>query len=354
MASRRRLVLGVLGVALLGTCAYQCTSAERAGPPMWTEDDLPALPPSEDNGWQILQDRLQAGLEVPALPDDVEMIVASLDTNAPAETWTQLVEQRDAFGGFMAKVEDDRALVLWRRSMKAPAFADACPVEITGDCRHFGMFQLHRVAASEVLWWTVRDDAETALELTTTMIERQARYLRGARGPMGARVALAMLQESLGLGALLQYRIDEGAEVPEPALDAYRAALESIDLDRTILEQIVIGEYLLARDALAHVSKAEGTELLGDSFWPPRWLYDEGYAAARVDERYEAVIAVARDPAAPIPEPEEPGWTDRILHPVSTSLLMVLDPRMLLVGHVVDMRDELSAVESTRSALLRD
>ena len=354
MASRRRLVLGVLGIAVLATCAYQCSSAEPAGPPMWTEDDLVPLPPSEDNGWQLLQDRLQAGLEVPALPDDVDTIVALLDTNAPADTWTQLVEQRDALGGFMAKMEDDRAFALWRRSMKAPAFTDACPVVITGNCRHFEMFKLHRVATAQVLWWAVRDDVETALELTTTMIERQAGYLRGARGPMGGRVALAMLQESLALGALLQYRIDEGAEVPGPVLAAYRVALESIDLDRAILEQIVIGEYLFARDALTQVGKAEGAELLGDSLWPPRWLYDESYAAARVDERYEAVIAVARDPAAPVPEAEDPTWTDRVLHPASTMLLTALDPRMLLVGQVVEMRQELSAVESTRSALLRD
>ena len=353
MASRRRLVLGVVGIALLGTCAYQCTSAEPPGAPKWTEDDLVALPAAEDNGWQILQGELLGGLAVPELPEDVEMIVGALDGTPPEESWQQLVEQRDVLGQFMANL-DGNPLDVWRRSVKAPAFADACPRVITADCRHFDMFRLHRVATGEAMWWAVRGDVETALELTTEMIEQQAGYLRSARGPMGARVSLAMLQTSLALAAMLHHRIDEGAEVPTEVLDAYRKALESIDLDPAILEQMVIGEYLYARDALAQVEQAEGSEMLGDTFWPPRWLYDEGYAAARIDETYQAVIAVARDPAAPIPEHEEPSWTDRVLHPVSTMLLMALDPRMLLVGQVVDMREELSALESTRSALLRD
>lgn len=353
MASRRRLVLGVLGIAVLGTCAYQCTSAEPAGPPKWTEADLPALPASENNGWQLLQDELHGGLVVPTLPEDVEAIVAGLDGATPGESWAQLLEQRDVLGSFMTSL-DDGALDAWNRSLKASAFADACMRTITADCRHFDIFRLHRVATAEAMWWAVRGDVETAFEKATAMIEQQAGYLRGARGPMGARVSLAMLQTTLALAAMLHHRVDEGAEVSEPVLAAYRGALESVDLDRAILEQIVIGEYLFARDALAQVSQAEGAELLGDSFWPPRWLYDEGYAAARVDERYEAVIAVARDPAAPVPEAEEPSWTDRVLHPASTMLLMALDPRMLLVGQIVDMRDELSAVESTRSALLRE
>ena len=354
MASRRRLVVGVLGIALLGTCAYQCRASEPAGPPVWTAEDLPALPPEKDNGWQLLQDRLLGGLEIPTLPDDVETLVAMLDEDPPAQLWEDLAELKPALHQLIESRVGARALAVWYRSTDAPTFADACPPTIGNDCRQFQMFQLHRVAVADALWRAARGDVETGFEMATVLIERAGRYLRSARGPMGARVSVEMLETSLALAALLHHRVDEGAEVSPEVMDAYRGALESIDLDGEILEQMVVGEYLYARDALAHIQQAEGSEMFGDGLWPPRWLYDEQHAAAQIDAAYDPVMALARDAAAPIPEHEEPGWSDRLLHPVSTTLMMVLDPRILLVNQVVDVRNALSELESTRSALLRD
>ena len=354
MATRGRLVLAVVGIAVLVTCAYKCTSAEPAGAPLWTADDLPTLPPARDNGWQSLQDALTVDLVVPELPDEVEDIVAMLHEREPEESWELLRAQRITLEKLVESPAVADALESWHHAVDAPAFADACPMTITSDCRQFDMFRLHRVAMAEAMWHAARGDEATALERTTAMIDQQGRYLRSARGPMSGLVSVTMLKTTLAFSAMLGARIDDGAEVPVSVRERHRGAVEALDLDPSILERIVIGEYLYARDALAQIENVEGSQSLGDTFWPPRWLHDPSHAAARLDEAYEPVMALARDPAAPVPEAVDPTWSERVLHPVSATLMLSLDPRRLLAGQVADMRDELSELQTARNAVLRD
>ncbi|MGH1345355.1 MAG: hypothetical protein ACRBN8_27580 [Nannocystales bacterium] len=351
MGPRHKLVLAVLGISALGTCAYRCTASSTPAPARWTADDLPPVP--SDNGWQTLQDTFSNGAMTPEIPDATRDAIAMLGNVSARESWASITPLRLELERFVQSPEGSRAIARWAHGTEATAFADACPMNMSVRCHHFDMFRLHRVALAEALWHAVRGDEDAALQRAAVMIRHQAQYLRSARGPMSARVSAAMLLASLGLAAVLQLRVAQGAEVSAQTQESLVTALESIDVDAAILQNIVIGSYLYTRDALAQVNSANGAAVLGDdTFWPPHWLYDEAHATARFNTAYETVMELARDPSTALPEAPEPTWTDRVLHPVTTTLLMVLDPRTLLAGQVVAMRDEFSEIQSARMALL--
>ncbi len=272
---------------------------ESPPPPLWTVDDLPALPSESDNGWVEIRDHAEV-LKTPASSQSESATTAvrqavrdarSDKTMTRAELATRLSQVRQAAGQLR------EPMALCRRAIARPRFVNSCPVGppthpdtqcpsplLVLACADFGHFEVLEMASQERF-----DEAGVA---AATLLRKHLDYAASPRTLVDQMVALSIVKEDLYLAEAL-------SRWSEPhALAPLRRQVASLQRETIRLELAAIREYLHVKTIIEQMAADPSRALLlggGDTM--PRaftgvfdtgasLLLDEGATLRQLNELY--------------------------------------------------------------------
>ncbi len=295
MTSFARWGAGFAGVALALAALWAGENAfhhEPSPAPLFTEGDLPALPPPADNGWSTFQ----AGTKVSVaeVPPDLRRLCA------PAEeprSFSEVVAQAGPVAHFVA--DSDRSIQLLESALAQPAFADACGIGVDAHCSYLPLLAAHQAVELAVLHRALQGHWNHALGSATALLRGDAGLLSSFRTFASEAIAMAGARRSVALASLLAAGLTatRGEATREPlapgATGALLAAVTALGAANVDLRRSVIAEHLLA---------ARAVEAFAAGTLRERLLLDPGQTLRLLDERTAAAAAFAEAPeTAPPP-----------------------------------------------------
>ncbi len=268
-ARRRRLLLVVvlLAVVFAATAIALRSVWSRQGPPLWTADDLPPLPPTSDNGWPIAE-ATAAGIEPFDIGDPMQPVLdAMLADRGGAHrgaTWEVLIAARPDLDAKLQTSTTRALLRQWRRATAAADYADACPLDRQDGCPSLGMQYLHQIVLVRALAYAVDEDWDSALREAAAAVRVCGRSLTSARGVAAAAIALEAAQQALVAADLLLWRHDPERDGAAQARAMVLAEVAALDPGPTPLRHALIGHYLRTESQLDSRASEQGSPLLYD------------------------------------------------------------------------------------------
>jgi hypothetical protein len=305
---RRRLRRGALAAVLalptvVGLWAFVLWATARPLPaPLWTDADLPAPPPREQNGWVALSPSV-----VGAVPhgDGATAKVLALRAEDPAPRLARVAAQRPAIDGLLDTPAAREKLAAFEHAVELPRFADACAPAVEADCHLLARYNVERLAMLEAL----RHGADGRWGQGLTLAARTARadldLAASTRSLVSHLLALSLLPQSLDVTVALlgAHKQANAAPLDGAAIDALRSlsrSLAAFDPEQLSARRGVIAEYLMMRRVLV---TGEGIdETFGRA--PASILLDRGATQLELDRVASAAMAAALGKAPP-PRPDE-------------------------------------------------
>ena len=308
---------------------------------LFTEADLPKLPPPDENGWQIVKNEIPS-IGEPQRPD--KEITEISDGKATFDgRWSRAEGRAQKIADVARDEKTKRWLALIDKAAARPRFADACPMTFEPDCPR----PLHLLALHQMQEATVLDDAlsqrwNDAFSRVVKMVHVDTEFLPSARSTLTLAVARAEVHRTVKLVDILldgaahekeQGRGPDGAQLIRFARDIEPLFEKVHDEDMEPM-RVVIAEYLFSVYAIEHLTdSAQGRLSRGSSI-----LYDPNHTLEMLNERFEKYVAFARsDGAGEAPKfPSNRLWFLR--NPYGHLLLEVT--RGTLENHVPTMRKD--------------
>lgn len=189
---RRRLVAAVVALPVLSVAVY--LGAHQLGPefePRWSEADLPALPPEEDNGWLLIAD------EPLGTPPGASGVVATLERDMPSVDAARLVRDRPAVEEYLSDVRAEVALL--DIALDEPRFVDASPLTFAADHDGITVNLLAGVRAHllDALLMAVDGDVHAAWRTIGRVGRAVFDFTRNARLVVPCAVGVIMVRRAL-------------------------------------------------------------------------------------------------------------------------------------------------------------
>jgi hypothetical protein len=263
-------------------------------PARYTAASLQAAPLAEQNGWRDLQRGLvppagSAGLRAPELPRALDDMVSSKVPPRPEALQEKMPAARVA----LADPKTQQVLGVYRAAIGRPRFADDCAAGLVQGCQLLPLVRLHRLEELAILGaWGEGDWAGAARSVTAQL-----------RADVDA--ATSSLQKSLALADTLAGHppaagLGEANSPTAEAADGLLRALGLLDPGRLGLDQALVVEYLLGREAIESLEASAEAPL---SVLPGRGLlfYDAGRTSEEFDRSFAAWAAFVADPSRPPP-----------------------------------------------------
>lgn len=258
--------------------AHWIFGAKREAP-IWTEADLPPLPPASENGWHEAHEitiTTPADLTRDVLDDPNKEDVSAANAH------------RDAIDAFLLHDEAVRAKVeQLRTAIAKPHFADDCPLTLDARCNTIKWADTHRALLLKAYSLGWHEGAEESMKHVATMLRADIEAAQTTRTAISHIVSLTALLETMEMADVLSRRpaIAHGIE---DALEALRP--EKLDWRRTVISEYV----LLGRP---------DTRAIGEMLHlHPLMPYDAGRTDRETDRR-----ARANYDGKPIKEPAREG-----------------------------------------------
>lgn len=280
---------------------------------LFTQADLPPIPPPVDNAWEVLNNEVAATNE-PERPD--KDIGAICDGKA---TFTDRWARAEAHAEQLAKIASDGQTVKWLgvidKAAALPHYADACPVQFTPKClRPLSLLAWHQLQEAVVLDAAVHHRWEDAFVRALQMTRMDTQFLPSARSTLNQSVARADVHRSIKLidtlldGAAHQKESGQGPDATRLTefarqIEALLVRVQEKDVDPL---KAVIAEYLFAVYAVEHLTEVPNSRFSRFS----SILYDQGHTLEMLNGQYEQYVAFARaGGTGPAPVFRRPwGW----------------------------------------------
>lgn len=298
----RLLVVVALVLLLLPPGLYLGINAALRGPapaPAYTERDLPALPPAEENGWAVVAangHRAFRGIDTPT-----PLLALCRHEDETAERippYSEVTAKLDAMRAFVAERDHEAALAELHRALEKPSFVDACSLEVGSDCPLTELARAHHLAESEVMLAFAEGRTVAAFEEASRLFRASLSYASAPRSPVAAVLGVTVLRRDVELGARLASGLDASAWPRTPELEAavrgYLAPYEALASAPLSMRSGIVGDYVSMRSMVLPILEgrgASGTDLglLGRV----RAFTDPRDSMRRLDRYYVALVAFA-------------------------------------------------------------
>lgn len=266
--------------------------------PVWTEADLPPLPPANENGWH---DAHEITISTPA---DLTQQVLDANGRGNVEAAT---EHRDAIDGFLLRDPAVHAkLEQLEAALDKPHFVDDCPLTLDARCNTVRWADTHRALLLRAYSFRWQDGNAVAVESIDRTLRADIEAARTSRTAISHMVALTALQEALETAEAL---LGAPGAAPSKALENTVSQLQPKDLDA---RRMVISEYVLIGRP---DEKAMGEMLHLHPLMP----CDAGRTDREIDRR-----ARANYEGKPIPEPAREGEFWWVWNPRGKTMIDVM------------------------------
>jgi len=243
--------LVLLVAVLLGGCHYALPAGlSEEEQPLWTEADLPPLPPDADNGWVVFGEGIGTLSRMSSLPSDLSYLVHPDDVEFAEVTWADARDLGQEIDSFLGEESNLTCARFMLHAMAKPRFADACGISSEARCPAIEMLESHRGATLieiHAALWGFWDEAAMG---TSRMLRQSFDLVVSSRRPSTRAVSLIMGRMPIALaGTLLAgWEEDTGGGHRDPdvrrALAGLCAEVEAFDPRDIDPWQPMIGEYL--------------------------------------------------------------------------------------------------------------
>lgn len=296
-----RIVIGAIASVLILVLAWVAAQLllRRPYPPLlYTEADLPKLPASADNGWELLKNELHA---VGDLGRPAKEITEISDPKATfTDRWTRATAQAQKLSNLARDEKTKQWLGVIDKVAAHPRFVDACPITFEPDCpRSLQFLYLHQMQEAVVLHDALEHRWKEAFVRAEKMMRLDVEFLPSSRSILTQAISRAHVHRTMKLvdvlldGVALEKQPDQrpdAARLTQLAND-FGPLLNAIHEEDLAPLRAVIAEYLFsayALDQLAHAPKA-GRFSRGSIL-----LYDPGHALEMLNDRFRQYTAFAQ------------------------------------------------------------
>lgn len=342
---------GVLLVVWLGA---QLALRRPRPAPLWTEADLPPLPPAAENGRALVDARVRPSNSPPDTPRPLQDLLRPTGA-APADRWVRVEPLAPTITSLLKDPSVQPWLTLLDEAYARPRFADACPMSFDANCPMMQPFQAHRLQEVAALQEGLQGRWPEALARAERSLRANLDLMSSARGFVAYTMGMSNAHRSV---ELIHTLLDGHARAGQPTAGADLtpvasrivsdlAGLREADLH---MQRAVIGQYLHFVQSLDMVSR--GTPMMGVSSTSiAARLFDPGQTLEVANEYFTRLMAAARDPRAV--KPPEPytlgaGWWLN-----NATGKRVLSVTLLDFSYIRDKEAEKAALLTEKESLLR-
>ncbi len=345
-SKRTRWIL--IGVVVAAVAAVVTMVSMRRGSVadverLWSEADLPTLPPTASNGWQVVVDaRAQLPVDYPTENlAEVSALLADPDT-----VWSEL-EARDAtMSPIIAAFKRSAYRDVWHRARALPTFADACAWVAMADCPTIMLVQLHRIAVLDFLLDARGEHWDEALEGMHRLLQIELDFQASARDVVAQVAAAEMLAD--GMSATVALVTRAGAQGQQPQLRAKLLELASTAEFGPHLDRAVVAHYLRTMVGLEQLAAAQATAgVPGDL---ATWLFSPAKTGAELNRYFRVLMKVVTDEAGR-PEPADAQACQLRFDPAGCQLLEIAATVHQLRDHRDQVLRALARVEAAQAKL---
>jgi hypothetical protein len=280
---------------------------------MFTQADMPNLPPIADNGWEILKNELGPNIQVPRPDKDI----ASLsDPKATfTDRWTRATANATKLAAVAGDEQNRKWIAVIDKAAALPYFADGCPIALEPQCpRPVQLLNLHQMQEAVVLHEALTGHWDEAFARTIQMMRTDDLFLPSARSTLDQAVARSILHRTVKLvDIVLDGAAEEKKEGRGPGAAQLAEFARKIDPLVTRIREddlspmkTVVAEYLYSVQILEHLHYFPQSR----SRYLREVFYDPGHTLEMLNERFEKYVAFAKANAAgPVPEfPRKWNW----------------------------------------------
>lgn len=310
---------------------------------LWSDADLPTLPPTASNGWQVVVDA-KAQLPVDYPTENLAEVSALLAD--PDAVWTEL-EARDAtMSPIIAAFKRSAYRDVWHRARALPRFADACAWVAMADCPTVMLVQLHRIAVLDFLLDARGGHWDEALEGMHRLLQIELDFQASARDVVAQVAAAEMLAD--GMSATVALVTRAGTEGHEPQLRSALLELASTAAFGPHLDRAVVAHYLRTMVGLEELAAAQAKTAIPHELGT--WLFSPAKTGAELN-RYFGVLMTVATADAGTPEPADAKQCQLRFDPAGCQLLEVAATAHLLPDHRDQVLAALARVEAAQAKL---
>lgn len=280
---------------------------------MFTQADLPPVPPANENGWEILKNELRPKMQLQRIDKDVASLCDAKATFT--DRWTRTTTHAAKLATVARDEEIRKWMTIIDKAAALPHYADGCPIELEPECpRPLQLLNLHQMQEAIVLNDALTGHWEAAFARTVDMLRMDDLFLPSARSVLGQAVARSHVHRTLKLvevlldGAAEEKKAGRGPEVAQIAefarkMDPLVLRIQESDLSPV---KVVVAEYLYSIQLLEHVNYFPQAR----SRYLREIFYDPGHTLEMLNDRFDKYVTFAKSNAAgPIPEfPRKWNW----------------------------------------------
>lgn len=280
---------------------------------MFTQADLPALPPPADNGWEILKNEISPKTQVKRIDKDLASLCDAKATFT--DRWTRTTTNASKLATVARDEEIRKWMAMIDKAAALPHYADGCPIELEPPCpRPLQFLNLHQMQEAIVLNDALTGHWENAFTRATNMLRMDDLFLPSARSTLDQAIARSHVHRTLKLvdvlldGAAEEKKAGRGPEAAQLSefarkIDPLVMRIQENDLSPM---KTVVSEYLYSIRLLEHLNYFPQAR----SRYVREIFYDPGHTLEMLNGRFDEYVTFAKSNAAgPVPEfPRKWNW----------------------------------------------
>jgi len=283
---------------------------------LWTEADLPALPPAPDNGWLVFSNKRLGN------PNVSSSLTALCDGKAHPSALAAWQEARKLRGDVVAVVSDrgnEARIDGLREAYLEPQFRDACPLDIEADCPWIPLLRTHQLVELSLLDRAMDGHFEEAFTGADLLARGDLSFVVSSRTLVSQMVGFAIVRRMMSLVDVLlagyedELAADRPVSAKTSALESIRKRLSTLDPVELSMRRSLIGEYQMVMRTLDLVEQSPSAAGIGGR-WEPLagLLYDRGATQRMFNDEYRSLMEFVEVPGKPEPVSKDPtqqwGW----------------------------------------------
>lgn len=283
---------------------------------LWTEADLPALPPASDNGWVVFSNKR------PGNPTVSSSLTALCDGKAHPSAPAAWQEARRLRGDVVAVVSErgnQARIDALREAYLEPQFRDACPFDIEADCPWIPLLRAHQLVELSMLDRAMEGHFEDAFSGADLLARGDISFVVSSRSLISQMVGFAIVRRMMFLTDVLLAGCEDELAGGQPVsaktstLDSIRKRLSTLDPVELSMRRSLIGEYQRVVRTLDLVEQSPSAAGVGGR-WEPLagLLYDRGATQRLINDEYRSLMEFVEVPGTPEPVSKDPtqpwGW----------------------------------------------
>jgi hypothetical protein len=293
---------------------------------LWTEADLPALPPAPDNGWLVFSNKR---LGNPNVPSTLALLCDGKGHPSDLAAWQEARRLRGDIVSVVSDRGNEARIDALREAYLEPQFRDACPLDFEADCQWIPLLRAHQLVELSLLDRAMDGHFEQAFSGADLLAQGDLSFVVSSRTLVSQMVGFAIARRMMSLVDVLLAGYGDELAGAQPVsakistLESIHKRLSSLDPVELSMRRSLVGEYQMVVRTLDLVEQSPSAAGIGGK-WEPLagLLYDRGATQRLINDEYRALMEFVEVPGTPEPVSKDAteGWGWWLRNPIGKQL----------------------------------